>query len=72
MTTRDCFTLVRPVFDEALLRQIDKVPYHELRKEFRSQMDNLVRDVLGKCQPKVIGTAALNGRHFSELIASHV
>jgi len=33
---RDCFTLVRPISDEDKLCDLSKVPYAELREEFRT------------------------------------
>ena len=32
---RDCFTLVRPVTDEDKLADLSRVPYDDLREEFR-------------------------------------
>lgn len=46
--------------------------YNDLRKEFRLQSETLIKDILTKVQPKVICNAPLNGRHFTELIASYV
>ena len=38
-------TLVRPVSDEKLLREVDKLPYEKLRPEFREKMEMLVQKV---------------------------
>ena len=36
---RDCVTIVRPVADEAELRNIQHVDYEKLRPQFRSQVE---------------------------------
>ncbi len=35
-TKRDCFTLVRPINDEELLRNVEKIPYEDLRDKFKT------------------------------------
>lgn len=35
-------------------------------------MDSLVKDVIGKIKPKVIGGVALTGKNLVELIGSYV
>lgn len=36
---RDCVTIVRPVADEAELRNIQSVDYEKLRPQFRTQVE---------------------------------
>lgn len=36
---RDCVTIVRPVADEAELRNIQNVDYEKLRPQFRTQVE---------------------------------
>lgn len=40
---RDCVTIVRPVADEAELRNIQNVDYEKLRPQFRTQVEAVFR-----------------------------
>eukprot|EP00347_Sterkiella_histriomuscorum_P019169 403342679 len=58
----DCFTLVRPVNNEAQLAHIEEMKYEDLREEFRTGMDNLMSKL--KNEPfklKTVNGKALNG-----------
>ncbi|KAL3661262.1 hypothetical protein V7S43_013870 [Phytophthora oleae] len=69
---RDCVTLVRPVDDEQKLRNLPKVPYEELRDEFRSSFESLRKRLFGKAKPKSMFGKPLNGAMFVNLAGSYV
>eukprot|EP00826_Nyctotherus_ovalis_P047029 TRINITY_DN5361_c0_g1_i1.p2 TRINITY_DN5361_c0_g1~~TRINITY_DN5361_c0_g1_i1.p2 ORF type:complete len:468 (-),score=136.33 TRINITY_DN5361_c0_g1_i1:233-1636(-) len=69
---RDCITLVRPLSDEKALREIDKVPYENLRPEFRAKMELLIRKVYSNIRPKVIDGQPLTGEMFATLLEQYV
>ncbi|KAE9011337.1 hypothetical protein PF011_g9409 [Phytophthora fragariae] len=69
---RDCVTLVRPVDDEQKLRNLPKVPYEELRDEFRSSFESLRKRLFGKAKPKTMFGKPLNGAMFVNLASSYV
>jgi len=69
---RDCITLVRPLSDEKLLREISKVPYENLRPEFRSKMELLIKKVYNSIKPKVIDGQPLTGEMFATLLEQYV
>lgn len=69
---RDCVTLVRPVNEEKSLREIQKVPYEQLRPEFRSKMEVLVKKVFNNLQPKIIDGQPLTGEMFGVLIEQYI
>ena len=58
---RDCFTMVRPVTDEALLQRLSNTPSDKLRPEFRDQMHALRKLVLSKADPKMMNGVPLDG-----------
>ena len=58
---RDCYTLVRPVYEEKKLKIIDQLPIEELRPEFLNQMNNLVKKIFDSIRPKSVnGLSLLN------------
>ncbi|OQR87513.1 guanylate-binding protein [Achlya hypogyna] len=69
---RDCVTLVRPVEDEAQLRNLPNVPYGELREEFRSKFEGMKKRLFEKAAPKSLYGKALNGAMFTNLAKSYV
>ncbi len=69
---RDCVTMVRPVSDEKKLREIDSLPYTELRPEFRQKMDLLVKKVFSNLRPKMIDGQPLTGEMFGNLLEQYV
>ncbi|OQR92603.1 guanylate-binding protein [Thraustotheca clavata] len=69
---RDCVTLVRPVEDEAQLRNLPNIPYGELREEFRSKFETMKKRLFEKAQPKALFGKALNGAMFTNLAKSYV
>ncbi|CAK4114129.1 unnamed protein product [Aphanomyces euteiches] len=69
---RDCVTLVRPVEDEAQLRNLPSIPYGELRPEFRSKFEAMKKRLFEKAQPKSLYGKMLNGAMFTNLAKSYV
>jgi len=69
---RDCVTLVRPVVDEKKLREIEKMPYTELRLEFQKKMDLLVKKVFNNLRPKMIDGQPLTGEMYANLLEQYV
>jgi hypothetical protein len=61
---RNCFTLVRPVNDEKLLRNIEEVDYEDLRKEFRVELSKFLHFIQVKSAVKKVQGKSLNGKSF--------
>lgn len=57
---RDCFTLVRPVSDEEKLADLSKIPYTDLRDEFRHGVRTATTAV---CQASLHPTATAASSH---------
>ncbi|CAE7290172.1 GBP1 [Symbiodinium natans] len=68
---RDCATIVRPVVDEADLRNIQKLPYESLRPEFREQVEAFVKKVYMFLKPKKIDGQPINGAMLVELAGEY-
>jgi len=69
---RECYTLVRPVNDEAELREMEKQPYEKIRLAFREQAEDMITSVLKGLRPKVIKGVAVEGKVYTELILNFV
>lgn len=69
---RDCYTLVRPVNDEKKLKLIDQLPTEELRPEFLSQMNKLVKLIFDNIRPKQIQGGYMNGPMYLNLIKMYL
>jgi hypothetical protein len=69
---RDCLTMVRPLNDENLLRNLLKQPYETLRPEFREQMTALKRKISTSLKPKRMMSSVLNGGMLVTLAESYV
>eukprot|EP00435_Cladocopium_sp_Y103_P039302 s1276_g10.t1 len=68
---RDCVTIVRPVADEAELRNIQNVDYEKLRPQFRTQVEAFVKKVYTNLKPKKIDGAVVSGSMFVDLAAEY-
>jgi len=68
---RDCSTIVRPVTEEAELRQIGRLPYESLRPQFRTQVEAFVKRVYTSMKPKKIDGNTLNGAMFVNLASEY-
>ena len=69
---RECFPLVRPVNDEAQLRDLSSVPRADLRPEFRRGLDDLVSLLFSRCRPKTVGRDVLNGPALAGMAKQYV
>ncbi|RHY25977.1 hypothetical protein DYB32_007968 [Aphanomyces invadans] len=69
---RDCITMVRPLNDEALLRELPKQPFESLREEFRTQLTMLKQRVFSDLQPKKLMAKPLNGAMLVTLAQNYV
>jgi hypothetical protein len=69
---RDCVPLVRPVSDEAQLRDLSACPWGDLREEFRSGIETLRRKLYGKVRPKEMYGKLITGPMLVNLSASYV
>ncbi|KAK7246442.1 hypothetical protein RIF29_41310 [Crotalaria pallida] len=58
---RECFTLVRPLNKENDLQRLDQISMQELRPEFRSGLDALVKFVFERTRPKQVGATMMTG-----------
>lgn len=70
--SRDCVTLVRPVNDESLLRDLFDQPFTSLREEFRVQIDELKLKINDLLKPKQMMKTLLNGSMVAALLQSYV
>ncbi|KAF1784681.1 GB1/RHD3-type guanine nucleotide-binding (G) domain [Phytophthora cactorum] len=70
--SRDCVTMVRPLSDEALLRDLIKQPYESLRPEFREQMEVLRNKLSTLLKPKTMMAKVLNGAMLLSLTENYV
>ncbi|CAE8653857.1 unnamed protein product, partial [Polarella glacialis] len=68
---RDCVTVVRPVADEADLRNIQRLPYDSLRPQFRTQVEAFVKKVYMNLKPKKIDGGLVSGTMFVNLAAEY-
>lgn len=70
---RKCFPLIRPLLDEERLQEIDKVPFDELRPEFRDGLDELKEYLyFHHLKPKVVNNVAVNGSSFIALCEKYI
>lgn len=69
---RDCLTMVRPLNDENLLRELIQQPYDSLRPEFRKQMETLRKNVSTTLKPKKMMSKALSGPMLVALAENYV
>ncbi|KAF4379503.1 hypothetical protein G4B88_018199 [Cannabis sativa] len=49
---RECFTLVRPLNNEAELQRLDQISLNKLRPEFKSGLDALTKFIFERARPK--------------------
>lgn len=68
---RDCVTVVRPVAEEADLRNIQKLPYDSLRPQFRTQVEAFVKKVYMSLKPKKIDGNFVTGPMFVNLVSEY-
>jgi hypothetical protein len=68
---RNCVTLVRPVNDERLLRNIEDLDYDQLRVEFREELGSLLGMIKSQSRVKQVRGKNLTGASFC-LFVKHV
>jgi len=68
---RDCVTVVRPVTDEADLRNIQRLPYESLRPQFRTQVEAFVKKVYMALKPKKIDGSFVSGAMFVNMASEY-
>lgn len=64
---RDCVTMVRPVFDDKDLKQLNKINNLALRKKFITKLNIIREKILDKCPPKQLNGTNLTIRMFCNL-----
>ena len=69
---RDCVPLVRPVSDEAGLRNLASCPWGDLREEFRAGVSTLRKKLYGKVRPKEMYGKLVTGPMLVNLARSYV
>ncbi|KDO28077.1 hypothetical protein SPRG_06766 [Saprolegnia parasitica CBS 223.65] len=69
---RDCLTMVRPLNDELLLRELPKQPLESLRPEFQAQLTTLHKKVFSTLKPKKLMAKALSGAMLVTLARNYV
>jgi hypothetical protein len=69
---RECFTFVRPVNQEKKLRNIQEVPFEELRPEFREQVNRFTERVLSTARVKMIDGVGVSGKMLASLLEIYV
>ena len=71
-TDRDCFTLVRPINDEAKIAHIEDLNYTDLRPDFTKGMDTLISKIFNKLKGKIINGTPVTGNIYLSLAIDYV
>ena len=69
---RELITLIRPVEEEELLVKLDKLPFDQLRTEFRRKSLILHNKVFNETPPKQYQGKSLTGPVLASLIENYV
>ena len=69
---RECITLPRPVDSEETLQHLDKIPFNELKTNFRKEFLVLKEKVYQTSKPKVINRKRINGPILADLLIAFV
>ena len=69
---RECITLPRPADSEDTLQNLDKVPFNELKSNFRKEFLILKDKVYQTSKPKVINRKRINGPILADLLIAFV
>ncbi len=69
---RECITLPRPVDSEETLQNLDKIPFNELKTNFRKEFLVLKDKVYQTSKPKVINRKRINGPILADLLIAFV
>jgi hypothetical protein len=68
---REATCLFRPVNEEEKLRIVNKIPYDELRKPFRKQVEYLISKIYRNVKAKSINGQSLTGQMFGQIIEEY-
>ncbi len=69
---RECITLPRPVDSEENLQNLDKIPFTQLKTNFRKEFLVLKEKVYYTSKPKVINRKRINGAILADLLIAFV
>lgn len=69
---RNCFTMVRPVTNEANLRNLEHADPSQLRPEFVEQVVELRKQILSQAKKKYLHNSELTGQMLAGLLENYV
>ena len=69
---RDCVTLIRPVDNEEDLKRLNKIPYNNLKPEFKMEFKTLKDKIFKEALPKKLNGKKLTGPALATLIEEFV
>ena len=69
---RDCVTLIRPVDSEEDLKRLNKIPYNDLKPEFKMEFKTLKDKIFKEALPKKLNGKKLTGPALATLIEEFV
>ena len=69
---RDCVTLIRPVDSEEDLKRLNKIPYNNLKPEFKMEFKTLKDKIFKEALPKKLNGKKLTGPALATLIEEFV
>ena len=69
---RDCVTLVRPVFDEKELQQLNNLPLTKIRPEFLNGLNLIRSKILAKCKPNQINGVNLSPEMYCAMVQKYI
>ena len=69
---RDCVTLIRPVESEEDLKRLTKIPYNNLKPEFKIEFKKLKDKIFKEALPKKLNGKKLTGTALATLIEEFV
>ena len=69
---RECIRFVRPVEDESLLKNLDKVSDNNLRKNFLVQVNNARKQIFSNMKPKTYCGQLMNPKIIIELTKTYL
>ena len=69
---RDCVTLIRPVDNEEDLKRLNKIPYNNLKPEFKMEFKTLKDKIFKEALPKKLNGKKLTGPALAILIEEFV
>ncbi len=69
---RECITLPRPADNEETLQNLDKIPFNQLKPNFRKEFLILKEKVYESSKPKIINRKRINGPILADLLIAFV